>query len=51
MADHTTEGDHHPEESPLLRAQEHKGYGEDEGERDVLLEDEAEAEDEQLPAD
>jgi hypothetical protein len=30
----------HPHDSDLLRAQEHKGYGDDEGEREELLEDE-----------
>jgi hypothetical protein len=29
-----------PAEDELLEAQEHKGYGEDEGERDALLDDE-----------
>jgi hypothetical protein len=31
------DGHHEPE---LLREQEHKGYGDDEGEREALLEDE-----------
>ena len=31
---------HEPEEDPLLEEQEHKGYGEDEGEREESLPDE-----------
>jgi predicted GNAT family acetyltransferase len=39
VSDHQP-GDHkHEHESPLLHAQEHQGYGEDEGERERLLED------------
>jgi hypothetical protein len=42
MSEHDTERDegngHH--ESEFLREQEHKGYGDDEGEREALLEDE-----------
>jgi hypothetical protein len=38
----------HPHDSELLRAQEHKGYGDDEGERKELLEA---AEDEDPEAD
>ena len=33
----------HEHESPLLHAQEHQGYGEDEGEREELLEDDESA--------
>jgi hypothetical protein len=38
VADHTPGDKEHPRESPLLHAQEHKGYGDDEGEREQLLE-------------
>src|SRR6266404_229705 len=40
MSDHEPgELKHQQHESPLLHAQEHRGYGEDEGEREELLED------------
>ena len=38
--DERESGDQHGHDSPFLRAQEHKGYGEDEGEREELLESE-----------
>jgi hypothetical protein len=44
MSEHEKENGRHQLESELLRAQEHKGYGDDEGEREELLE--AEEEDE-----
>jgi len=44
MSEHEKENGRHELDSELLRAQEHKGYGEDEGEREELLE--AEEEDE-----
>jgi hypothetical protein len=44
MSEHENEDGRHQPESELLRAQEHKGYGDDEGEREELLE--AEEEDE-----
>lgn len=40
--DHPGE-EQHQDESALLRAQEHKGYGEDEGEREQLLDRDADA--------
>ena len=40
MNEHEAE-EQHQHESALLRAQEHKGYGDDEGEREDLLEREA----------
>jgi hypothetical protein len=45
--EHDDEGPRQREESELLKAQEHKGYGEDEGERADALGDEA-AEDDAL---
>ena len=39
MSDHEPGDPKHEHESPLLHAQEHQGYGEDEGEREKLLED------------
>jgi len=39
MSDHAPGDPKHEHESPLLHAQEHQGYGEDEGEREELLED------------
>jgi hypothetical protein len=39
MSDHEPGDPKHEHESPLLHAQEHQGYGEDEGEREELLED------------
>lgn len=39
MVDHEPGDKEHPSESPLLHAQEHKGYGDDEGEREQLLEE------------
>jgi hypothetical protein len=38
MSDHAPGDDEHRHESPLLHSQEHKGYGDDEGEREELLE-------------
>jgi hypothetical protein len=38
--EHEPGDDEHMHESALLHAQEHKGYGEDEGEREESLEDE-----------
>jgi hypothetical protein len=40
MSDHESEEERRQHEAELLRAQEHKGYGDDEGEREELLEDE-----------
>jgi hypothetical protein len=37
MSEHEPADEQHPDESALLHAQEHKGYGEDEGEREELL--------------
>ena len=39
MSDHQPGDPKHEHESPLLHAQEHQGYGEDEGEREKLLQD------------
>jgi hypothetical protein len=39
MSEHQAEDERHEHESELLQAQEHKGYGDDEGEREELLED------------
>ena len=39
MSDHVPGDPKHEHESPLLHAQEHQGYGQDEGEREELLED------------
>ena len=39
MSDHEPGDPKHEHESPLLHAQEHQGYGADEGEREKLLED------------
>src|SRR6478609_9846767 len=39
MSDHVPGDPKHEHESPLLHAQEHQGYGQDEGERKELLED------------
>jgi hypothetical protein len=39
MSDHEPGDPKHEHESPLLHAQEQKGYGDDEGEREELLED------------
>jgi hypothetical protein len=44
MSEHKPGDEHHRDESPLLHAQEHKGYGDDEGEREELLEDEKDEE-------
>ena len=38
MSEHERGDEEHLHESALLHAQEHKGYGEDEGEREGLLE-------------
>jgi hypothetical protein len=38
MSEHTPGDEQHRHESPLLHAQEHKGYGDDEGEREEILE-------------
>jgi hypothetical protein len=37
MSEHDPDDLEHSQESALLRAQEHKGYGDDEGEREELL--------------
>ena len=37
--DHEPGDEDHLHESSLLHAQEHKGYGDDEGERDEILDD------------
>jgi len=39
MSEHQAEDERKEHESKLLEAQEHKGYGDDEGEREELLED------------
>jgi hypothetical protein len=44
MSEHKPGDEEHQHESPLLHAQEHKGYGDDEGEREELLEDAEEEE-------
>ena len=38
MSEREPGDERHPHESALLHAQEHKGYGEDEGKREELLE-------------
>jgi hypothetical protein len=38
VSDHQPGDEGHEHESPLLHAQEHQGYGDDEGEREDLLE-------------
>ena len=43
MSNHEPGDAEHEHESPLLHAQEHQGYGEDEGEREELLEDDESA--------
>lgn len=43
MGEHEPGDAEHRHESALLHAQEHKGFGEDEGERDEALETEAES--------
>jgi len=40
MSEHHAGDEQHQHESELLHAQEHKGYGDDEGEREEALEDE-----------
>src|SRR5258708_34762809 len=42
MSDHEPGDAKHEHETPMLHAQEHKGYGEDEGEREKSLEDQDE---------
>ena len=37
MSEHEPGDEQHRDESALLHAQEHKGYGDDEGEREELL--------------
>jgi hypothetical protein len=49
MSDHDAGDARHQHESELLHEQEHKGYGDDEGEREEALEDLPD--DEQKPAD
>ena len=44
MSDHKPGDEQHRHESPLLHAQEHKGFGDDEGEREELLEGEEDEE-------
>lgn len=41
MSQHAPGDEQHRHESQLLHEQEHKGYGEDEGEREEILEREA----------
>ena len=43
MSEHEPADERHRDESELLRAQEHKGYGDDEGEREEILEEEDDA--------
>jgi hypothetical protein len=38
MSEQERQDENGPHESELLREQEHKGYGDDEGEREALLE-------------
>jgi hypothetical protein len=38
MSDHEPGDEQHQHESALLHEQEHKGYGDDEGEREEILE-------------
>jgi hypothetical protein len=38
MSEHKPGDEQHQDESPLLHSQEHKGYGDDEGEREEILE-------------
>lgn len=45
MSDHEPGDEGHEHESPLLHAQEHQGYGDDEGEREEVLEETDEDED------
>jgi hypothetical protein len=45
MTEHDAGDELHAHESELLHAQEHKGYGDDEGEREEELEDEEPDED------
>lgn len=40
MSEHKPGDEQHRDESPFLHAQEHKGYGDDEGEREELLDGE-----------
>lgn len=40
MDEHEAEDERTDHDSAFLRAQEHKGFGDDEGEREELLEDE-----------
>jgi hypothetical protein len=48
--DHEPGDELHVHESPLLHEQEHKGYGDDEGERDDLLDlDEGEEDEDEDP--
>jgi hypothetical protein len=42
VSDHEPGDVKHEHESPMLHAQEHKGYGEDEGEREKILGDQDE---------
>ena len=42
MSDHEPGDSKHEHETPMLHAQEHKGYGEDEGEREKILGDQDE---------
>jgi hypothetical protein len=49
MSEHHAGDEQHQHESELLHAQEHKGYGDDEGEREEALE--GEPDDEQPSAD
>jgi hypothetical protein len=39
MSEHQAGDEQHSHESELLHEQEHKGYGDDEGEREELLEE------------
>ena len=45
--DHEPGDEEHLHESSLLHEQEHKGYGDDEGERDEILDEDEEDEDEE----
>jgi hypothetical protein len=47
MSEHKPGDEQHQHESPLQHAQEHKGFGDDEGEREELLEEEEDDETEE----
>ena len=48
-SDHAPGDELHEHESPLLHVQEHKGYGDDEGEREESLDFDLELEDDEDP--